>query len=156
MVFRRRRRGYRIPDVWLVGLGLAWLLWSTFQLIQTMAWKRAEGRITDVRVTEKKPFVKNNERSRRHVAYEYTVGDSTYVGDRIWRGLGDGGVPLPLLTQYKVDQQVRVYYDPDRPQEAVLSRRYSPAELLVLGTVGVLIVLKRRRQNQGTAESPRV
>ena len=153
MVYRRRRGRSRIPDVGLVGGGLTWLLWSTFQLIQTIAWKRTEGRITESRVTTSASSSTSSGRERR-VAYEYTVGDTTYVGDRIWRGLGDAGMPLPLLTQYEADQRVRVYYDPDDPQQAVLSRGYSPGELLVLATVGVLIVLKRRNRTADPSARP--
>jgi len=58
-----------------------------------------------------------------NVVYEYTVGDRSYVNDRIHFGEGSSSNPRPahnMVAEYPVGASVDVYYSPDDPLNAVL------------------------------------
>ncbi len=80
------------------------------------------------------------------IAYEYTVGAQRFVGQRVRfsePGYGPGAQrdrAMLTIQRYPVGHPMAVYYDPRRPEAAVLERRVSPGLRLpfVMGT-GMLL-----------------
>ncbi len=75
------------------------------------------------------------------IKYRYTVGDKTYTSNQfeamvIGRSLDRTG---RIVTRYRVGDTVRAYYDPDNPDEALLSRKYAfHPYIFVLGSIPFL------------------
>lgn len=63
-----------------------------------------------------------------HVLYEYVVGGVRYTSDRLWFGVTDlneirrEAVQDYVDTLFPAGADVTVYYDPDKPDSAVLVR----------------------------------
>ncbi|MBU1662097.1 MAG: DUF3592 domain-containing protein [Chloroflexi bacterium] len=61
------------------------------------------------------------------VEYEYQVGGQTYTGKRIAfggiKGHGSESKAAADLARFPTGSQVTVYYNPEKPKEAVLERR---------------------------------
>jgi hypothetical protein len=91
------------------------------------AWPATSGRIVTSSVEEKRlPGDRPNVRFAPRVAYEYEVEGRRYQSERIafrdvfWSLAPQG--PAAQVARYPEGAAVTVYYDPQRPQDAVLER----------------------------------
>lgn len=104
------------------------------------------------------------------IRYSYTVGGQTFESDRYAFGSGkssDGhGRASALVRQHPAKSKLTVYYDPAKPQEAVIDRHVDPTMkflvlflqpfiLIGLGFIGALIIMPlQRRRISRFAERP--
>jgi hypothetical protein len=110
----------------LVALLVVAVLVKMLEVRRASAWTTAAGRV-----------VKSSTQARRHgfageattvttvplVEYEFSVGGSTFRGNRISIGEDSGGANTEAtLRRYPVGTVVSVYYDPDNPGNCVLER----------------------------------
>ena len=145
---------------WLFGTVLAWgfvvvgggvlvfAVVSRYEAEESEGWPSTTGRVVEAYLDEyqHKPHYRRSE-TRYHpvVRYTYVVDGVSYTGDRIT--VNDPGSSL----RYTEGDEVTVYYNPDRPERAVLEVGMSNgstvafvfAGLLVLGT-GLLFLLLSR------------
>lgn len=116
----------------LFGLSLgaiaAWFLFRDRRRARAaLAWPAAGGRIVESRVEEKRlPGDRPNVRFAPRITYEYTVDGHTYRSDRIafaevfWSLARRAAAAK--VARYPAGAEVTVYYDPQRPDQAVLER----------------------------------
>ena len=141
-------------------IAFPFLLWKALQTHQTakasVAWPTTEGTIT--KVERFKRFF----RWLPRVAYTYSVGEKSYVSERISFAAGYRPKEVDeVLSRYTVGQIVPVYYPPEKPTEAVLQpgsnkQVTAPIRMLVICFVILLVLnvaqffLKRanERENQ--------
>ncbi|RCK72143.1 MAG: hypothetical protein ANABAC_2124 [Anaerolineae bacterium] len=81
-----------------------------------------------------------------HVEYSYQVGGVTYQGDKIAFGArkeySSPKKPREEIARYPVGAQVRVYYNPENPKEAVLEHHVVGGNfMLIFGILALLIAL---------------
>lgn len=79
------------------------------------------------------------------VEYAYTVNGQEYRGRRLHFGVTESRRRADAereANRYPVGMQVKVYYDPEKPQEAVLEQKSVSARLpLVLGIIFLVLTL---------------
>lgn len=95
-----------------------WTLWHLLSAIETRSWSRTRGVVISSNVETVSAV------HRANVSYRYTVngqevtGNRVYFGDRIrtsWSYFA-----REIIAQHPAGSGVTVYYDPERPHEAVL------------------------------------
>ncbi len=132
----------------LIGAGLlAGYYWGRKKAQASLSWPHTQGKVLEsyVRQDTREDFEDNTTTVVYfpEVRYGYTVNGEEYVG----RQISFGGVPggtRPSLAQKVVDRypegaEVTVYYNPDKPSEAVLEHGAPSSALLVIG--GILLAL---------------
>lgn len=137
-----------ISDRLLLAAFVGWLGFSTARLAGTFGWPRTNGTVIDVHRTE--VYDSRNAEAPsvfRDIEYTYTVDDTEYTGTKVWRGFDIFNFHfLPIIgVDVQEGQRVVVYYDPEDPATAVLSRAYSPSELLMLLFAPYVIWVERRK-----------
>lgn len=125
------------------------------QAAATMKWPSAPGVITDISVTESRD--KDGDRSKHaSVTYSYAVNGKTYTGHDV--NVAASGDADQIAATYPKGKQVPVYYNPQKPEEAVLEQ--GGAGLWVWGIVGLgclayaAYVLIERRKQKRAAPAP--
>ena len=123
----------------IVGVGAlsigAYLYWRAKA---SQNWPWVMGEVLSARVRETVDTTGSGRTISRHfpeVTYEYRVGGRTYRGKRIRFGgplHTDRETAEAWLQSYPVGGQVRVYYNPKRPQEAVLQPSSSPTAWILI------------------------
>jgi hypothetical protein len=92
-----------------------------------LSWPATQGRIIESRVEEKcLPGDRPNVRFAPRIAYEYVVDGRSYRSERVAFGevfwsLAPQGAAAKV-ARYPAGSEVTVYYDSQRPAEAVLER----------------------------------
>ena len=72
------------------------------------------------------------------VTYAYTVGGQSFTSSRISPGMEVGGTSAPgVIAKYPVGSQVKAYYNPQNPSEAVLETN-TPTSVMLLWIVLVI------------------
>ncbi len=117
----------------LVALGVFLIVYSMRSRKKAEAsqsWPSTVGRIT---AAEVKQSVSRDDDDREHYAYypsveyEYQVAGQTYTGKRIAFGgtvaTSNPNQAAAQLDRYPVGGEVTVYYNPEKPSEAVLERK---------------------------------
>jgi len=106
-----------------IGVGLVNLARRTMKRSRaSLSWPTVSGvvRASDVltRIDQQTRF------DRASVLYQYVVGGTTYWSDTMsisaWEVAGDMQRARETVSRHPVGSQVRVYYDPDDPEAAVL------------------------------------
>jgi hypothetical protein len=109
----------------------------------TRTWPAVTGRITASRL------VPGRRTAAADVAYAYAIGGRTYTGNRVQvaHRLGDFLIAMShrhaqtLLERYPPDATVLVYYDPARPEEAVLEPGEGSHLVRVLVIAGCVVMV---------------
>lgn len=115
----------------LFGVGLIFILFEITGRRRTkasLAWPSTQGRITSSRLGES--YGDAGVGYVPEVEYEYGVAGQTYTGKRIEFGREVFDIKteaMEVVSKYKVDTPVEVFYDPARPASAVLERQATPA-----------------------------
>ncbi|WP_437204063.1 DUF3592 domain-containing protein [Planctomicrobium sp. SH664] len=124
------------PTVILIALGV-----KLYEVRQASGWPETTGRVVESRIGAQRVRQGNGRRELRQqprVVYEYRVGNEKLRCDRITIGERFGPEEIEeVLDRYPVGQEVTVYYNPARPQQALLERDL-PAGKVLLGIVFLL------------------
>lgn len=156
------------------GVGLLLMAVGGYQIYrgqQSTQWPTVTGVIT---VSELGKHVDRNTDTRStsttysaDISYDYVVDDVAYVNGNVHFGSmnsSDPSMARAILKRYPVEKRVTVYYNPTRPQQAVLEPGVRvmawilPAIGLLFATVGsgfTWVVLRALRpQNAGDSATP--
>lgn len=113
----------------------------------SLSWPRAEGEITQSRITMQNSstgFNHANKTFKAEVTYKYTVGKRSYRNNRICVGgqlqLSLRGKAEGYCEQYPVGQNVAVYYNPNDPSDSCLERREETSNFYLLAGAVFAIV----------------
>ncbi len=107
-------------------------------------WSSTMGRITKSYMRNEVSYESGNTLYYPEVEYEYEFFGIFYTGHQINFGGSSGnssrGISQKTLAQYPLDKNVKVYYDPNNPEEAVLERKMGMGGTVFL-IVGILFIL---------------
>jgi hypothetical protein len=127
----------------IAGLFIVRWAWAMVDRFDSRVWPDVPG--TVIASTVKKRWSEDGASFRVTASYRYAVGDREYIGKRIQFGADPWTSRQEdvedLLWRYARGKEVRVYYAPDHPAEAVLDRSVSHDALfggiffLVMGIV---------------------
>ena len=114
---------------------------------ESQSWSSAAGRITESYVRREETMDSDGYTTSSYypeVRYDYEFLGSEYKGDKIAFGgkIGDSQKKAhERLTQYPVEKNVIVYYDPNNAEDAVLERKMSGKTMLIVGIIFAIIAL---------------
>jgi len=150
------------PILWLVfgglfilvfaGLG-AFLIYQSVRSRQkaeaSQAWPATSGQVTEAHVEQSTSTDSDGDTSTSYtptVSYTYRVLGQEYQGDKIGFGFqqsyGSPSKAQAALASFPVGKQVTVYYDPNKPADAVLERKASGSTpTLGLGIIFIAVSL---------------
>lgn len=125
--------GFFFILVFALGLGLLlFSMRSKHKAGESAHWPAAPGTITVSEVKESRSTDDDGNVSIYYyprVEYTYFAGGQTHTGKQVsfggTQGLANAAQAEPLLQNYPVNKNVMVYYNPQKPQEAVLERTVS-------------------------------
>ncbi|GAB4476166.1 MAG: hypothetical protein Kow0088_13790 [Anaerolineales bacterium] len=134
------------------GVGVGLIIYSYKQRQKAAAslnWPAVEAQIVLAEVRESSDMDDEGEIRRTfypHVEYRYQVAGVTYQGKMITfgarRGFSSPKNAQKEIAAYPVGAQVKAYYNPQNPQEAVLEQRAVGSKfLLIFGIIATLIAL---------------
>lgn len=132
-------------------IGVA-MLFSYFQskkkVEESQSWPAVQGYITKTHI--RRETEKDNDGSRitkyyPEVLYTYEFLGKEYTGDKISFG-GKTKYSYEqkaenFLVQYPVGQGIKIYYDPNNPEDAVLERKALGKVILIIGVIFTLIAI---------------
>jgi len=133
----------------LIGVAaVAYYFYARRKASKTYSWPATEGRIEISRVTVSEDWDPDtNTRTISYapeVRYSYKVNGKDYLGSRIWFGGAPGGSNRrkveAIVARYPLGSRVTVYYNPEKPAEAVLVRGNPPGGALLLVVGGVFVL----------------
>jgi hypothetical protein len=134
------------------GLGV-WLMIASRKQREKVAesqnWPTVLAQITLAEVRESRSADSEGDIQRSyypHVEYSYQVAGMTYQGDKInlgaRRGYSSPQKANEEIARYPVGAQVRAYYNPKNPKEAVLQQRAVGTNfMMIFGIIALLIAL---------------
>jgi uncharacterized protein DUF3592 len=116
----------------LVGIGLlAWWLVSRRRVAASQAWPAAQGQIAAASLhsyTRSDSDGNDTTYYEPKIEYAYTVGGQPLTGKRVAFGAAASTSRAraeQIVSRYAPGAAVAIYYNPERPQEAVLERSVS-------------------------------
>ena len=120
---------------------------------ESQSWLETEGEVVTTRIEDRHDTVERRTEYKAVIEYRYTVDGVTHEGSR-WTVGGSRTSPSEgtiqgVLSEYPVGRKVRVYYDPERPDSAVLHRGDAKRAWVVIGlgivalAIGFLALWKR-------------
>lgn len=130
---------YVIILVLFVVAGVAATLWGLTIIVKgrrTLRWPSTEGAIEESRL------VSDTDDLFPHILFSYRVGVQTY---RRELGFPGGTSPTPefaasYVKKFPVGARVRVFYNPERPDQATLEPGLAQGDWMIL-TLGILATL---------------
>jgi hypothetical protein len=131
-----------------IGVGLLFFSIRSRKKAQTSQnWPGTQGTVTVSAVRESSSTNDDGYTSTYYypkVEYEYTVMGQPYTGKNISFGGATGyGNPLqvePKLASYPVGAHVTVYYNPEKPSEAVLERKAGGSKFMMIVGIVLLVI----------------
>lgn len=131
----------------LVALLLGGIGWFQARGVRTaQTWSTTDGEVLEATVEKYLHSTRDGTMTayRPHITYGYRVGGREYVGERLNFGSGVHssirGFAENKVKQFPTGSKVRVYYDPQNPNEATLERS-SPSTRLYYVIAGILLVI---------------
>ncbi|MFZ5818894.1 MAG: DUF3592 domain-containing protein [Chloroflexota bacterium] len=104
-------------------------------------WPTAAGAVIESRLESRRSSNNRGWVNYPRVMYTYNVGGQSYVSNRVSPGMEVGGTSAPgVIAKYPVGSQVKAYYNPHNPSEAVLETN-TPASVKMLWFVLVIVNL---------------
>ena len=108
----------------------------------SQSWQGTQGKVIESRLDKRSSTDSDGHTSTSYdaiVLYKYSAMGKEYTGDRVAFGVKNTnpGPADAILKRYPVDTQVMVYYNPDKPKEAVLERSSKSGWLQIL--VGIAL-----------------
>jgi len=143
----------------VVGFGVALLFgWFGFKvflsyqhtkqkLADSQFWQEVEAKVIAAEVER---IVRRDEESRTvtflpRVSYAYTVDEQEFQGDQIGFGKFEFSAAKKakaIVENYPLGENVKVFYNPLDPQEAVLERTiFRPFSYMISGIIFILVML---------------
>lgn len=134
------------------GLGI-WLIVTSRKQRQKLeasqSWPTAIAQITLAEVRERSDYDSDGDLRRYyypHVEYTYQVAGITYQGNKLTfgaqRGYSSPKKANQEIARYPLGAQVKAYYNPENPQEAVLEQRAVGMNfMLIFGILALVIAL---------------
>jgi hypothetical protein len=123
----------------LVGAGFVLLAFAaTLQHLLSRGWPTVPGIIRHASVEERQ--VETTASHRARIVYDYEVGGRQYTSDRLaFSRSGSRKRAEADKAKYPPGKLVHVYYNPKRPQRAIIERRAGVAGTLVLLFIGAML-----------------
>lgn len=117
-----------LPWTFIAGGGVATCL-GTLQLVdglRSRSWPQVKGKVIASEVTRSSGSISSGSSSTRFrasITYEYVVGGTTYIGDRV--GVSDSGSTSSakhhrIAARYPPGAEITVYHHPDKVDQALL------------------------------------
>jgi hypothetical protein len=109
-------------------------------------WPSTAGTVTESTIEETYTRDEDGHRETHFkpvVRYTYQVVGSSYTGNQIAFGGGSSSnykSAQQTIAAYPVGAQVTVYYNPEKPEEAVLERRAASSKVLLIVGIVFLVV----------------
>lgn len=104
-------------------------------------WPTAFGTVVESQLEARRSSNNRGWVNYPRVVYTYSVGGQSYASDRISPGLEVGGTSAPgVVAKYPVGSQVKAYYNPQNPSDAILEIN-TPASVKILWLVLVIVNL---------------
>lgn len=133
-----------LTGILFIFVGIIALIWGGIVLKNasaSSAWPSVQGEVTESKVETKVERVKKNERwqNRRtywaKVHYSYSVDGAPYSGAKVSFGEYGGKEKdaRQIVKRFPKGKSVDVYYDPEKPEMAVLEPGATKASYLFLG-----------------------
>jgi len=134
-----------------LGLGVGMVFWarSTRRKAQaSQAWPTAAGAVisSEVKVERNTSSMDGEMQEtvsyRPVVSYRYAVGGVEHIGSRIAFGPASytKGSAETIAEMYPAGASVSVFYNPEKPEDAVLERKAGGSTLLTIGGIVFLLV----------------
>ena len=124
------------------GMVLFTSLRSRRQAETSQSWQGTRGRITESRLDTRTTITDGIESTAYQavVVYAYTVMGQEYTGKQVAFGVHSATrkAASAVLERYPLDRQVTVYYDPQKPGQAVLERVSTSGLLHIV--IGLLLI----------------
>lgn len=139
------------------GLWVFTVLYLAVQAVQSRHWPTAAGRIT---LSVPKELTGREDSERIRIEYVYEVDRITFTGTRVrFVSISRPKEVETYLARYSVGKQVRVYYKPGDPSDAVLEPGLGwlfTCGMLALGLFPLLagVSLRRRNRQQSQPSAP--
>ena len=111
------------------------LVWKSVNIIVNIhrmeAWVPIEARLLHVRLDTNESHDDNPDTFRAIVSYQYQVGDSIYTGERLSFGYFHSNMDrhYEISSKLKYARKVRIWVDPDDPQESAMAQGWSETAL---------------------------
>ena len=134
-----------------VGIALAaWGFMNLSTAMESRSWPTADGKITSSQVVKKvERYTDSNNRRRNRtiyeaqVRYDYKVGGRSLIGSRVTMadsGSSSESRAKKIIKRYPPGSACTVYYNPDKPAEAVLEAGITFGTLMI-PAIGVLFTV---------------
>lgn len=126
---------------WALSLGFK----DSSTAIASSQWPTVQGTVTDSQLTSYQETSGDSSTTRyqAHVTYHYTINEHPMIGSRVGfddlNTTGQSEVEA-IVARYPAGSAVTVYYDPGRPQMAVLENGLTAGALLPIGVGASLLV----------------
>lgn len=108
----------------LVSLGVSVVLYRKAR--QTGNWPTTQGKILSAEIVERIDD-ENGKSYQTKILYNYSVNDTTFTADVLWPGFStrnyDIGFALQIRDRYPAGSAVPIFFNPEKPDEAVLACR---------------------------------
>ncbi len=134
----------------LLGAGLLLIGWLQFRKVRaSLSWPYTPGRILSAKIdrstTRGNPDEADTTSYLPVIQYEYLVDNQRYLGNRIAfvaKSYSRQAQAEEAMMVFQVGASVWVFYDPAKPEKAVLERKASGGTLwMVLGGAIVLLAI---------------
>lgn len=119
-------------------VGLVFLsmgLFSFWKVRQTHQWQTTTGRVIEAWIAERR--VKTRMVYQLKATYEYVVNGKRYESERLFVGdrwsASDQLTAEQQLRRYQSRSEIKVYYNPHHPEDAVLELKTHPALYWMVG-----------------------
>jgi hypothetical protein len=131
-------------------MGLLFLAIGGYNVWMGMAsqsWPTAEGKILSSRIQSRRDRDSSGRATTMYTAkvdYEYQVGERQFRSQRVQYGLFSSSArnqARDVMERYPQGRAVKVRYNPDSPEVAVLDPGAHPLALLFTGIGGLLMIL---------------
>jgi len=136
-----------------LAVGIALAAWGFINLstaMESRSWPTADGKITSSTVVKKVESYTDSNRRRKtrtlyeaQVRYDYNVGGRSLIGGRITMADSSSSSETrakKISKRYPPGSVCTVYYNPDKPEQAVLEAGITFGTLMIPG-IGVLFAL---------------
>lgn len=130
----------------VIGVAFAFIGYHSYQLgKQSKDWPVAKGSVIQSKI-EKRTETTGSGSNRRKVVrsyavvkYTYAVGNRDYQSSRI--AFGQSKNAHEIVVRYPKGKSIQVYYDPQKPDQAVLEPGADPTFSIVFIGIGVVLAL---------------
>lgn len=138
--------GLIILFIFFLGIiGIIWSLRNRRKAAQSKGWPSAIGLVTNAHISENRSTDEDGYTTTTYtpkVEYQFNVGGSYYSSNRITFGFDKSynrrKKAREALGSYQPNAQVRVFYNPQNPNEAVLEQK---AQGSIGGIIGGIILI---------------